>query len=165
MTKLLIIVYTYRIKCLSYSKINAILCVLYFLCLNLGKHVSWCQKISFSLFYLTLVTSCIIGPLLCCHLLYLIIYLGLSNIKKTIFQINFFIQRKQWTGWIIVRGNHQTRGMRRKLTRIHYLTIGTHQPAQIYLNGPFEENLFYKEGDDTFFLNKHSLFRTQWRNK
>ena len=28
-----------------------------------------------SLLYLTLVTSCIIGPILCCHLLYLIIYL------------------------------------------------------------------------------------------
>ena len=29
-----------------------------------------CEKSSFSLLYLTLVTSCIIGPFLCCHLLY-----------------------------------------------------------------------------------------------
>ena len=73
----------FKIKCLSYSKISAVVCVLYFPCLhflfNLGKHVNYCEKILFSLLYLTLVTSCIIGPFLCCHLLYLIIYLIVSR--------------------------------------------------------------------------------------
>ena len=30
--------------------------------------------------YFTIMTSCIIGPFLCCHLLYLIIYLSNSNV-------------------------------------------------------------------------------------
>ena len=47
---------------------------------NLEKHVNYCEKISFSLLYLTLVMSCIIGPFLCCHLLYLIIYLVKTKI-------------------------------------------------------------------------------------
>ena len=78
----------FRIKCLFFSKIRAILWVLYFLfytyfLFNLGKHVNWCEKISFSLLYLTLVTSCIIDPFLCCHLLYLIIYLeAFLNMNK-----------------------------------------------------------------------------------
>ena len=37
-------------------------------------------KLSPSLLYLTLVTSCIIGSFLCCHLLYLIIYLDRTDI-------------------------------------------------------------------------------------
>ena len=69
----------FGIKSLSYSEKGAIFCVIYFLFLhflfNLEKHVKLCDKISFSLLYLTLVTSCIIDPFLCCHLLYLIIYL------------------------------------------------------------------------------------------
>ena len=40
------------------------------------KHVNYCETISFSLLYLTLLTLCIIGLFLCCHLLYLIIYLS-----------------------------------------------------------------------------------------
>ena len=32
------------------------------LLINLGKNVNYCENISFSLLYLTLVTSCIIGP-------------------------------------------------------------------------------------------------------
>ena len=66
----------FRFKCLSCSKISAILFVLYFrfyiLHLILSKK---CEKISCSLLYLALVTLCIIGPFLCYHLLYLIIYL------------------------------------------------------------------------------------------
>ena len=43
---------------------------------NLRKHVNWSVKISFSsLLYLPLVTLCIVDPFLCCHLLYLIIFL------------------------------------------------------------------------------------------
>ena len=53
----------------------SILCVLYFLFLHCLFNLEKCEKSSFSLLYLTLVTSCIIGPFLCCHLLYLIIYL------------------------------------------------------------------------------------------
>ena len=64
---------------LIYSKIIAILSVLYFcfytFLFNLGKQINKCEKNSFSLLYLTLVTSCIIIPFLCCHLLYLIIFL------------------------------------------------------------------------------------------
>ena len=41
---------------------------------NLGKHINECEKIPFPLLYLTPVTSRIIGPFLCCDLLYLIIY-------------------------------------------------------------------------------------------
>jgi len=67
----------FKIKSLSYS--DAILGVLYFLFLhflfNLGKHVNQLEKMLFSLLYLTLLTSCIFGPFLCCHLLDLIIYL------------------------------------------------------------------------------------------
>ena len=37
------------------------------------------KKISFSLLYLTLVTSCIIGPFLCYHLFNLILYLVLLH--------------------------------------------------------------------------------------
>ena len=59
-----------RIKCLSYSKISAILCVPFFVftlfLFNLRKHVNKCEKISFSLLYLTLVTLCINGSFLCC---------------------------------------------------------------------------------------------------
>ena len=40
---------------------------------NISTNVN--NVISFPLLYWTLVTSCIIGPFLCCHLLYLIIYL------------------------------------------------------------------------------------------
>jgi len=43
------------------------------------KHVNLCGKISFFFLYLTLVTSWIVGPFLCCHLLYLIIYLHPRN--------------------------------------------------------------------------------------
>lgn len=40
-------------------------------------------EISFSLLYLTLLTSCIIGRFLCCHQLYLIIYLiWIKTIKR-----------------------------------------------------------------------------------
>ena len=64
-----------------------------FFLLNLRKHANLCEKIPFFLLYLTLVTSCITGPFLCCHLLYLIIYLIIikylfrthnSTIKTTI---------------------------------------------------------------------------------
>ena len=73
-TKLLIIAI---IKCLSYSKISAIMCSLFsvLFLFNLGKHVHKWEKILSSLLNMTLGTSCIIGPFLCCHLLYLIIYL------------------------------------------------------------------------------------------
>ena len=65
----------FRIKCLFYSKISAFLFVLYFLSLhfyiiNLGKNINYCQKISFTMLYLTLVTQCNIGQFLCCHLLH-----------------------------------------------------------------------------------------------
>ena len=52
------------------------LCLFFTLSLfNLEKHVNYCEKTSFSLFYLTLVTSCTTaGPFLCCHLLQFIIY-------------------------------------------------------------------------------------------
>ena len=46
---------------------------------NLGKHVNQNRKISFSLLYLKLVTSCIIVLFLCCHLLSLIIYLTVNS--------------------------------------------------------------------------------------
>ena len=73
--------YNFRIKCLFYSKISAILCSLFsvFTLLNLGN---CCKKIYFSLLYLTLVTSRIIGPFLCCHLFYLIIYLRETAIEN-----------------------------------------------------------------------------------
>ena len=73
------------IKCLAYSIINSmqfyvffIFCVYTFL-FNLGKHVNKYEKILFFLLYLTLVTSGIIDPFLCCHLLNLIIYLDVSK--------------------------------------------------------------------------------------
>ena len=68
-TKLLIIVI---IKCLSYSEISAIMCSLFsvLFLFNLGKHVHKWEKILSSLINMTLGTSCIIGPFLCCHLFY-----------------------------------------------------------------------------------------------
>jgi len=72
-TELLMIV---RIKTLYYSKISAILCslisVFTLFYLSFGEHVNSWEKTVSSLLYLTLVTSCIIGPFFCCHLLYLI---------------------------------------------------------------------------------------------
>ena len=50
----------FRIKCLSYSKIRAILCVIfsvfYTFLFNIGKHVNKYEKISFFLLYWTLET-------------------------------------------------------------------------------------------------------------
>ena len=91
----------FRVKCLSYSEISAILCVLYFLffhfLFDFGKHVKQCEKISFSLLYLTLVTSCTIGPFLCCLLLCLIIYLILLKIYFFACPIhNGILTRKLW---------------------------------------------------------------------
>ena len=73
----------FRIKCLSYSKITTIFLIFYFytFLFNLGKHVNQCETISFSVLYLTLVTSCIIGLFLCCHILYLIIYLLIGMLR------------------------------------------------------------------------------------
>ena len=76
----------FRIKFLSYSKITAILCVLYFLFLhffylileNMSTNV---RKFCFPYYIKTLVTSCMICPFLCCHLLYLIIYLSKCHWK------------------------------------------------------------------------------------
>ena len=83
------------IKCLSYIKISAIKCILYFLfytfLFNLEKHVNYCETISFSLLYLTLVTLCIIGSFLCCHLLYLSIWLQLF-IPNTVFYTDFSLE-------------------------------------------------------------------------
>ena len=61
---------------------------------NLGKYVNWCEKISFSLLYLTLVTSRKICPFLCCHLLYLIIYLKYTN------PTNLFIQHNRMSSYL-----------------------------------------------------------------
>ena len=74
-------------------------CVIFFcfytFLFNLGKYVNKWKKILFSLLYLTHMTSCIIGPFLCCHLLYLIIYLKLTFSKKT---HHFCIHR--WLLWM-----------------------------------------------------------------
>ena len=60
----------FRTKCLFFCKISAILCVLFYLILeNMSTNV---RKFRFSLLYLTLVTSCIIDPFLCCHLFLLL---------------------------------------------------------------------------------------------
>jgi len=88
----------FGIKCLFYGKISAILCSLYFcfytFLFNLGKYVNWCEKISFSLLYLTLVTSRKICPFLCCHLLYLIIYFKYTN------PTNLFIQHNRMSSYL-----------------------------------------------------------------
>ena len=56
----------FRIKSLFYRKISVILCVLFsaftLFSFNLGKHLNSFEKISLFFLYLTLVTSCIIGP-------------------------------------------------------------------------------------------------------
>jgi len=44
------------------------------------------RKFPFSLLYLTLVTSCTVGPFLCCHLLYFIIYLAKSIFEKRMYK-------------------------------------------------------------------------------
>ena len=65
---------------------------------NFGKHVNYWEKILSSLLYSTLVTSCIIGPFLCCQLLYLMIYLQFTVyilitafFYKPIFLIQFLL--------------------------------------------------------------------------
>ena len=91
----------FRINCLFYSKkvqfyVFIIFCFYTFL-FNHGKHVK-CEKILFSLLYLTLVTSCIIGPFLCCHLLYLIIYL--TEIKnKFVFFLLYSLKTCKCLQW------------------------------------------------------------------
>ena len=44
----------------------------YFILENVSTNV---RQFRFPLLYLTRVTSCIVGPFLCCHLMYLIIYI------------------------------------------------------------------------------------------
>ena len=84
LTKLLIIVIILG-KSALHSEISAILCVLWFLFLHFFIK-SWktyqpmWENLAF-LLHLTLMTSCIIGPFLCCNLLYLIIYLLLSSVQ------------------------------------------------------------------------------------
>ena len=71
----------FRIKSLSDSEIGAIMCYLFsvfsFSYLILKKMSTFKRNFRFPclLLYLTLVTSCKFDPFLCCHLLYLIIYL------------------------------------------------------------------------------------------
>ena len=56
-----------------YSEISANLCVFYFLFLHFFV---------FLVIFDTIVTSCIIVPFLCCHILYLIIYLKILKQNK-----------------------------------------------------------------------------------
>ena len=63
-TKLLIIVI---IKCLSLSEIMQFLFFIFCFYTFLFNHVNKYEKMLSSLLYLTLVTSCIIGPFLCCR--------------------------------------------------------------------------------------------------
>ena len=62
-------------------------CVLYFLFLHF--FISFWKK--FQLLYLTLVKSYIIGPFLCCHLLFLIIYLVISWCSDLTTIITFYV--------------------------------------------------------------------------
>ena len=62
-------------------------CVLYFLFLQF--FILFWKK--FQLLYLTLVTSCIIGPFLCCNLLFLIINLVISWCSDLTTIITFYV--------------------------------------------------------------------------
>ena len=72
---------TFRIKCLPYSKISAILymyslfCVFTLFYLILENMSTIVRKFCFPCYIWHYVTSFILCPFLCCHLLYLIIYL------------------------------------------------------------------------------------------
>ena len=61
---------------------------------DFGKHVNYCEKILFSLLYLTPVTSCVIGSFLCCQLLYLIIYLATTNLTIILISPISYLRQK-----------------------------------------------------------------------
>ena len=92
-----------RIKWLSYSKISAILCVLLLSVLTLFYLImeimsTNVRKFRFSCY---IWPSCIIDPYLCCHLLYLIIYLVCSNIDVSVFCLFLkFVMRFRASGSI-----------------------------------------------------------------
>ena len=74
---------------------------------NLGKYVNSYERISFFLLYLTLVTSWIIDPFLCCHLLYLIIYfIGIIYFKFLTF-LDSLIYIKSSTWKSLLKGPRQ----------------------------------------------------------
>ena len=78
---------------LIYSKISAILCVLYFLFLHFFYLILENMSIVnlFYLLYSTLVTSWIIDPILCCHLFYLVIYLVQRSLRSSTTSCFFYL--------------------------------------------------------------------------
>ena len=104
----------FRIKSLFYGE-KVQFCVLvisfYTFLFNLGEHVNWWEKISFSLLYLTLVTSRIICPFLCCHLLYLIIYLLYMRFHRRKLRIcSVFLNNWHSLGPCIILSNKRQKG-------------------------------------------------------